>query len=173
MAKMEKYLVLGAIIAIFTLTISLVSASSSEASTLPATSFTIFLHSQEEFNLTSGNPFTIGIFSYDSTGTVTKGFNGNLSLTVTEGSISPSIVTLNSGFWSGQVIVNASGKVIITAQDTMGHTGSSHTLNFYAPSQTPTPSPSVPEFPFPAVLCLLVAVPLVATLTIRKRKKHS
>jgi len=127
---MGKYLVIAFTIAIFTLSISLVSASSSEASTLPANSFIISLHSQQEFNLTSGNPFAIGIFSYDSTGTVTNGFNGDLSLTVTGGSISPSIVTLDSGFWLGQVIVNASGKVIITAQDNMGHTGSSHCLKF-------------------------------------------
>ena len=42
-----------------------------------------------------------------------------------------------------------------------------------AVSASPNPSPSIPEFPITAILCLLVALPLIATMFLRKKRKHA
>lgn len=54
-----------------------------------------------------------------------------------------------------------------TVQNSNPHINPSST-----PKPAPTPTPTVPEFPLLAVVCLLVALPLVATVLINKKRKQ-
>lgn len=165
------------VIAIVILTLTFLTTAeitpvASQAS-IPTPFYGVLLYGMEEANLTSGQPFTLGIFSYyfyNSGSPVTP--HRTVILSVTHGSITPSTIILDDkGHWAGQVTVYATGSLVINARDEEGYTGSSHNLFFNAPSpiQTPSPSPAIPEFPATLATLLLFALVISVSGVLKKK----
>jgi hypothetical protein len=100
----------------FCLGASVTFAQETTISTLPVNSFWILTNAyhQEVFE---GIPFKIVIFSYDSKGTQTLGFNGNATLSLQKGSITPSTISFRDGTSGPMVTITGTASAIITVDD--------------------------------------------------------
>ncbi|MCW4025018.1 MAG: right-handed parallel beta-helix repeat-containing protein [Candidatus Bathyarchaeota archaeon] len=84
----------------------------------------------------SGIPFEITLTAKDVAGNTATNFNGTVTLSTSQGTISPANGTFSNGVLTLQVTLRGNGSTTITVDDGNGHTGTS-TLNI-APSSIQT-----------------------------------
>jgi len=134
MARLKNCLVVAFISTTIIVLLFGLASASSWASSNPVSGFDVVFHSEYSQGVYEGEDFPLGIFS------IPTGFNGTVHLTVDNGTITPSTVTITNGSWIGRVAVTGTNLAVITVSDLQGHTGKSYPLNIY--TATPTPAPS-------------------------------
>ncbi len=103
---------------------------------------------------TVSTAFSMTVTAKDTFGNTATGFAGTVSLSVNQGSVSPSTSsTFAAGAWSGQVTLTSAGTVTITAAYGNSHSGTSNeiTVSTPPPPPTPTPRPTPTATPTPTI----------------------
>jgi hypothetical protein len=180
MGSLSKRFVCLFICFIFLFPISAIYTSTVTAEgSKPVNSFFVLLPGMEGIDFTAydGVPFKIFAFAYDAEGNQTTNTNGNIFLSVQNGTITPSTFgPAHEGLYAPMVTITGTNLAIITVSDSQGHTGKSIAIHLVSPttsspspSPIPSPTPSVPEFSWLIILPLFFSILSIAVLT-RKRK---
>lgn len=110
---------------------------------------------------TVGSSIPISVTAKDVFGNTVTGFTGTVSLTATQGSVSPATTgSFVSGYWTGYVSPSATGSITVTAIDSGNHSGTSspivlvpvYTSTLSTPTPAPSTSPTASPTPSPTTI---------------------
>jgi hypothetical protein len=179
---------------IFVVLFSNIPVTLAQYNGMPVDSFWILTDAYAEGGVNAGTPFKIVIFSYDKNGHQTYTFNGNATLSVKEGTITPSTISFHDGISGPNVTIDGTNSAIITVDDGKGHIGTSLPISIILASPTPNPtvtsSPTLTSSPptnrnaphmelsdwiltfMPLIVMVIVLASIIVLLHRRHLKKH-